>query len=58
MEHICSERQLELTINYEKENKGKPVKKCKLTSQAKKTKQKEEKYKNINKMSDVRIMKK
>ena len=31
---------------------------CKLTSQAKKTKQKEERYKNTNKMSDVRIMKK
>ena len=30
---------------------------CKLTSQAKKTKQKEERYKNINKMSDLRIMK-
>ena len=30
---------------------------CNLTSQAKKTKQKEEKYKNTNKMSDVRIMK-
>ena len=40
-----------------KENKGKPVKPCKLTSQAK-TKQKEEKYKNTNKMRDVRIMKK
>ena len=41
-----------------KENKGKPVKQCKLTSQVKKTKQKEERYKNTNKMSDVRIMKK
>ena len=30
---------------------------CKLTSQAKKTKQKEERYKNTSKMSDVRIMK-
>ena len=29
-----------------------------MTSQAKKTKQKEEKYKNTNKMNDVRIMKK
>ena len=41
-----------------KERTRKPVKQCKLTSQAKKTKQKEEKYKNANKMSDVRIMKK
>ena len=41
-----------------KENKGKQVKQCKLTSQAKKTKQKEERYKNTNKMGDVRIMKK
>ena len=46
-----------MTIHYERENKGKSVKQCKLTSQAKKTKQKEERYKNINKMSDVRIMK-
>ena len=46
-----------MTIHYERENKGKPVKQCKLTSQVKKTKQKEEKYKNTNKMSDVRIMK-
>ena len=30
---------------------------CKLTSQAKKTNQKEEKYKNTSKMSDVGIMK-
>ena len=29
-----------------------------LTNQAKKTEQKEEKYENTNKMSDVRIMKK
>ena len=36
----------------------KTVKQCKLTRQGKKTKQKEEKYKNTNKMSDVRIMKK
>ena len=57
MEHRWSERQL-ITIHYERENKEKPVKQCKLTSQAKKTKQKEEKYKNANKMSDVRIMKK
>ena len=41
-----------------KENKGKQVKQCKLTSQVKKTKQKEEKYKNINKKRDVRLMKK
>ena len=47
-----------LTIHCERENKGKPVKKCKLTSQAKKTKQKEERCKHINKMSDVMIMKK
>ena len=47
-----------LTIHCERENKGKPVKQCKLTSQAKKTKQKEVIYKNTNKMSDVRIMKK
>ena len=33
------------------------MKQCKLTSQVKKTKQKEEKYKNTNKMSDVSIMK-
>ena len=50
-------RDSSLTIHYERENKGKPVKQCKLTSQAKKTKQKE-RYKNTNKMSDVRIMKK
>ena len=41
-----------------KERTGKPVKQCNLTSQEKKSKQKEEKYKNTNKMSDVRIMKK
>ena len=41
-----------------KENKGKPVQQCNLSSQEKKTKQKEEKYKNTNKMKDVRIMKK
>ena len=40
-----------------KENKGKPVQQCNLSSQEKKTKQKEEKYKNTNKMKDVRIMK-
>ena len=51
-------RDSKLTIHFERENKGKPVKQCKLTSQEKKTKQKEEKYKNTNKMSDVRIMKK
>ena len=45
------------TIPCERERKRKPVKQCKLTSQVKKTKQKEEKYKNTNKMSDVRIMK-
>ena len=56
MEHNWSERQL--TIHCERENKGKPVKQCKLTSQAKKTQQKEERYKNTNKMSDVRIVKK
>ena len=42
-----------LTIHCERENKGKPVKQCKLTSQVKKTKHREEKYKNTNKMSDV-----
>ena len=47
-----------LTIHYERENKGKLVKQFKLTSQGKKTKQKEEKYKNTNKMRVVRIMKK
>ena len=40
-----------------KERIGKPVKQCNLTTQAK-TKQKEKKYKNTNKMKDVRIMKK
>ena len=45
-------------MHCERENKGKPVKQCKLTSQVKNTKQKEEKYKNTNKMSDVRVMKK
>ena len=45
----------ELTIHCERENKGKPVKQCKLSSEMK-TKQKE-RYKNANKMSDVRIMK-
>ena len=34
------------------------IKQCKLTSQVKETKQKEEGYKNTNQMSDVRIMKK
>ena len=34
------------------------TKQCNLTSQVKKTKQKEERYKNTNKISDVRIMKK
>ena len=53
----CSERQL-INNNYERENKWKPAKQCKLTSQVKKTKQKEEKYKNTTKMIDVRIMKK
>ena len=47
-----------LKIHYERANKGKPVKQCKLTSQGKMTKQKAEKYKNTNKMSVVRIMKK
>ena len=37
-----------LKIHYERENKGKPVKQCKLSSQGKKSKQKEEKYKNTN----------
>ena len=41
-----------------KERTGEINQKCKLTSQTKKTKQKEERYKNSNKMSDVRIMKK
>ena len=41
-----------------KENKGKPGKQCKLTSQGKKTKYIEEKYKNANKIIDVRIIKK
>ena len=56
MEHKWSERQL-IYSTLERENKGKPVKQCKLTSQVKKNKQKEEKYKNTNKMSDVRVMK-
>ena len=47
-----------LTIHYERENKGNPVKQCNLTGLAKKTKQKEEKYKNANKMKNVRIIKK
>ena len=34
------------------------VKQCNLTNQLKKTKQKEEKYKNTHKMKDVRIMQK
>ena len=34
------------------------TKQCNLTNQAKKTKQKEEKCKNTNKINDVRIMKK
>ena len=43
-----------------KREQGKPVKQCNLTSQVKNTnhKQKEEKYKNTNKIKDVRIMKK
>ena len=41
-----------------KENKGKQVKQCKLTSQVKKTKQKEEKYKSTHKMRDEILMKK
>ena len=48
----------QLTIHCERKNKGKPVKQFKLTSQAKKIKHIEEKDKNTNKMSVVRIMKK
>ena len=57
MEHKWSERQL---INHTlwKREQGKAGKQCKLTSQVKKSKQKEERYKNTNKMSDERIMKK
>ena len=45
-----------LKIHYGRENKGNQT--MQLRSQAKKTKQKEEKYKNTNKMRDVGIMKK
>ena len=41
-----------------KREQGKPDKQCDLTNQVKKPKQKEEKYKNTNKIKDVRIMKK
>ena len=57
MEHKWGERQKIKNTLWKKEQ-GKPVKQCNLTSQAKKTKQKEEKYKDTNKIKDVRIMKK
>ena len=57
MEHKWSERQL-VNNTLQKREQGKPVKHWNWTSQVKKTKQKEEKYKNTNKMKDVRIMKK
>ena len=47
-----------LKIHCERENCGKPVKQCRLTSQGKNSKQKEERYKNTNEMNDVGIMKK
>ena len=56
MEHKWIER-WEIKKTLWKEEQGKPVKQCNLTDQAKKTKQKEEKYKNTNKIKDVRIMK-
>ena len=56
MEPKWSERQ-SINNTLWKIEEGKPGKQCKLTSQGKKTKQKEERYKNTNKMSDVRIMK-
>ena len=56
MEHKWSERQLINNILWKREQ-GEPVKQCSL-SQVKKTKQKEAKYKNTNKMKNVRIMKK
>ena len=45
-----------LKIHYERENKGNQSK-MQLRSQAKNTKQKEEKYRSANKIKDVRIMK-
>ena len=57
MEHKWRERQF-INNTLWKREQGKPVKQCNLNSQEKKTKQKEEKYKNTNKMKDVRVMKK
>ena len=57
MEPKRSERQFINNILWKREQEE-PVKQFNLTSLAKKTKQKEEKYKNTNKMRDVRIMKK
>ena len=60
LEHKWSERwKIKNTLWKNKgTEQGKPVKQCNLTNQAKKTKRKEEKYKDTNKIKDVRIMKK
>ena len=57
MEHKWSERRKIKNILWKREQE-KPVKQCNLTSQVKKTNHKEEKYKNTNKIKDVKIMKK
>ena len=56
MEHKWSERQ-KIKNTIWKREQWKLVKQCNLTSQVRKTKQKEEKCKNTNKIKDVRIMK-
>ena len=57
MEHKWSEWQLIHNTLWKREQ-GETSQTMHLTSQGKKTKQKEEKYKNTDKMSDIRIVKK
>ena len=57
MELKWSERQLMNNTLWKREQ-GETIQTMQITSQVKKAKQKEERYKNINKMSDVRIMEK
>ena len=55
LEHKWSER-WKIKNTLWKREQGKPVKPCNLTNQVK-TKHKEEKFKNTNKIKDVRTMK-
>ena len=57
MEHKCSERQL-INKTLWKREQGETSQTMQINSQVKKTKQREERYKNTNEMSDVRMMKK